>query len=85
MIDPDNRLGFVVGHTGQGLRSTAAVYSFPDLDEPRTLAAFVADNSPDALGNLEGTYKPWRIIADRDEGGRFRELRLTPNFCSGRV
>jgi D-alanyl-D-alanine carboxypeptidase len=53
MIDPDNQLGLVVGHTGQGPGSTAAVYSFPDLNEPRTLAGFVADDSPEALGNLE--------------------------------
>lgn len=53
MIDPDNRLGLVVGHTGQGPGSTAAVYSFPDLNEARTLAGFVDDDSPQALGNLE--------------------------------
>jgi hypothetical protein len=53
MIDPDNQLGLVVGHTGQGPGSTAAVYSFADLDEPRTLAGFVADDSPEAPGRLE--------------------------------
>jgi D-alanyl-D-alanine carboxypeptidase len=53
MIDSKNPLGFVAGHTGQGPGSTAAIYSFPELREPRTLAAFIADDTPEAPGILE--------------------------------
>ena len=52
MIDPQNALGRVVGHTGQGPGSTAAVYSFLDLKRPRTLA-FTADDRAKAQGALE--------------------------------
>jgi len=53
MIDLQSPFGRMVGHTGQGPGSTAAVYSFPDLTPPRTLAAFVARDGPDAAGALE--------------------------------
>jgi hypothetical protein len=33
-MDPKNRLGLVVGHSGQGPGSGAAVYSFPGLRKP---------------------------------------------------
>ncbi len=53
MIDPANRLGRMVGHTGQGPGSTAAVYSFSGCRESRTLAAFIAADGPNAQGRLE--------------------------------
>ena len=53
MIDPRNALGRVVGHTGQGPGSTAAVYAFPDLEPPQTLAAFIDDDRATAQGALE--------------------------------
>jgi D-alanyl-D-alanine carboxypeptidase len=53
MMDPANALGLVVGHTGQGPGSTSAVYAFPDLPAPRTLAAFMPDDSEAAQGLLE--------------------------------
>jgi hypothetical protein len=53
MIDPKNSLGLMVGHTGQGPGSTAAIYSFPDLGEPHTVAAFIADDDAGAPGALE--------------------------------
>jgi D-alanyl-D-alanine carboxypeptidase len=40
MIDIASPLGVCIGHTGQGPDSVAAVYHFPDLDPPRTVAAF---------------------------------------------
>jgi len=55
MLDSKNPLGLVVGHTGHGPGSTAAIYSFPDLRVPRTLAAFMPDDSDEAPGVLE-TY-----------------------------
>jgi CubicO group peptidase (beta-lactamase class C family) len=42
MIDTASPLGLALGHTGQGPGSVAAVYHFPDLDPPRTAAAFAA-------------------------------------------
>jgi CubicO group peptidase (beta-lactamase class C family) len=43
-----------VGHTGQGPGSTAAVYSFTELDRPVTVAAFVPEDHGDASqGQLE--------------------------------
>ncbi|HUN57390.1 MAG TPA: serine hydrolase domain-containing protein [Candidatus Binataceae bacterium] len=53
MMDPKNQLGLVVGHTGQGPGSTAAVYSFPGFEEPRTLAAFIDNDDAEASGALE--------------------------------
>jgi D-alanyl-D-alanine carboxypeptidase len=53
MIDPANRLGRMVGHPGQGPGSTAAVYSLSGRRESRTLAAFIADDSPSVQGTLE--------------------------------
>ncbi|MGH7866774.1 MAG: serine hydrolase domain-containing protein [Candidatus Dormibacteraceae bacterium] len=53
MIDLQSPLGRMVGHTGQGPGSSAAVYSFPDLTPPRTLAAFAPGDGTDALGALE--------------------------------
>jgi CubicO group peptidase (beta-lactamase class C family) len=54
MLDPASALGRVVGHTGQGPGSTAAVYSFADLAAPRTLAAFTPDDRAATQGLLEG-------------------------------
>lgn len=53
MIDPQNPLGRVVGHTGQGPGSTAAVYAFSDLEHPQTLSAFIDDDGANAQGALE--------------------------------
>jgi CubicO group peptidase (beta-lactamase class C family) len=53
MIDPGGPCGRVVGHTGQGPGSTCAVYSLLDLPTPRTLAAFVDDDSHQTPGMLE--------------------------------
>ena len=47
MIDPRSRHGMMAGHTGGGPGSVSAVYRFPDLDPPRTVAAF-ADNDDEA-------------------------------------
>lgn len=54
MVDSQSSLGQMVGHTGQGPGSTGAVYSFPDLTPPRTLAAFAPRDDADAQGALEG-------------------------------
>jgi CubicO group peptidase (beta-lactamase class C family) len=40
MIDIDSPAGLCIGHSGQGPGSVAAAYHFPDLDPPRTVAAF---------------------------------------------
>jgi D-alanyl-D-alanine carboxypeptidase len=40
MIDIASPHGACLGHTGQGPDSVAAAYHFPDLDPPRTVAAF---------------------------------------------
>lgn len=53
MIDSRSSLGRMIGHTGQGPGSTAAVYSFPDLAQPRTLSAFAPSDGADAQGALE--------------------------------
>ena len=53
MIDLESLFGRMVGHTGQGPGSTAAVYSFPDVTPPCTLAAFMPHDGPDAAGTLE--------------------------------
>jgi len=66
MLDPKNPLGLVVGHTGQGPGSTATIYSFPDLREPRTLAAFIADDSDEAFGVLETHLQT--IASDNSRG-----------------
>jgi CubicO group peptidase (beta-lactamase class C family) len=52
MIDSKSRHGMMFGHTGGGPGSVSAVYRFPDLDPPRTVAAF-ADN--DDEGAIERT------------------------------
>ena len=56
MIDSQCSLGLgrMVGHSGQGPGSTGAVYSFPDLTPPRTLAAFAPRDDADAQVVLEG-------------------------------
>jgi D-alanyl-D-alanine carboxypeptidase len=53
MIDSQSSLGRMIGHTGQGPGSTVAVYSFPDLAQPRTVSVFAPSDSPDAQGALE--------------------------------
>ncbi|HZE35718.1 MAG TPA: serine hydrolase domain-containing protein [Candidatus Eisenbacteria bacterium] len=40
MVDVASPRGRCLGHTGQGPGSVAAAYHFPDLDPPRTTAAF---------------------------------------------
>ena len=40
MVDVTSPRGRCLGHTGQGPRSVAAAYHFPDLEPPRTAAAF---------------------------------------------
>lgn len=40
MIDIASPLGLSIGHSGQGPGSVSAAYCFPDLDPPRTVAAF---------------------------------------------
>lgn len=40
MIDIASPHGLCIGHSGQGPDSVAAAYHFPDLDPPRTIAAF---------------------------------------------
>jgi CubicO group peptidase (beta-lactamase class C family) len=40
MMPSAEHVGSAIGHTGQGPGSVAAVYRFPDLDPPRTVAAF---------------------------------------------
>jgi CubicO group peptidase (beta-lactamase class C family) len=40
MVDVASPRGRCLGHTGQGPGSVAAAYHFPDLDPPRTAAAF---------------------------------------------
>jgi CubicO group peptidase (beta-lactamase class C family) len=53
MLDLQNPLGRVLGHTGQGPGSTSAVYSFPDLKSPTTLSAFAPVDGENAQGELE--------------------------------
>jgi CubicO group peptidase (beta-lactamase class C family) len=40
MMDVTSPRGPCIGHTGQGPGSVAAAYHFPDIDPPRTVAAF---------------------------------------------
>jgi CubicO group peptidase (beta-lactamase class C family) len=40
MMPSAEHVGSAIGHTGQGPGSVAAVYRFPDLNPPRTVAAF---------------------------------------------
>jgi CubicO group peptidase (beta-lactamase class C family) len=40
MMDIASPHGFCIGHSGQGPDSVAAVYHFPELDPPPTVAAF---------------------------------------------
>jgi CubicO group peptidase (beta-lactamase class C family) len=40
MMDIASPYGLCIGHSGQGPDSVAAAYHFPDLDPPRTVAAF---------------------------------------------
>ena len=40
MMDIASPHGLCIGHSGQGPDSVAAAYHFPDLDPPRTVAAF---------------------------------------------
>jgi D-alanyl-D-alanine carboxypeptidase len=40
MMDIASEHGMCVGHSGQGPDSVSAAYHFPDLDPPRTVAAF---------------------------------------------
>ena len=49
MMDIASPHGFCIGHSGQGPDSVAAAYHFPDLDPPRTVAAFAPtdDRRPD--------------------------------------
>ena len=47
MIDPAGPHGMWYGHSGGGPGSASAVYRFPDIDPPRTVAAF-ADSDDDA-------------------------------------
>ena len=42
MVDTLSPRGRVIGHSGAGPGSVAAAYHFPDLDPPRTAAAFAA-------------------------------------------
>ena len=53
MIDLQSPLGRMAGHSGQGPGNSAAVYSFPDLTPPHTLAAFAPGDGAVALGALE--------------------------------
>ena len=47
MIDPQSPHGMMFGHTGGGPGSVSAVFRFPDLEQPRTVAAF-ADHDDEA-------------------------------------
>ena len=49
MIDPKSRHGLMFGHTGGGPGSVSAVYRFPNLDPPRTVAVFADDDDEAAL------------------------------------
>jgi CubicO group peptidase (beta-lactamase class C family) len=49
MIDPDGPRGLWYGHTGGGPGSVSAVYRFPGLEPPRTVAAFADDRDEDAI------------------------------------
>jgi len=40
MMDIASPHGLCIGHSGQGPDSVAAAYHFPELDPPRTVAAF---------------------------------------------
>jgi CubicO group peptidase (beta-lactamase class C family) len=51
MMDIASAHGLCIGHSGQGPDSVAAAYHFPDLDPPRTIAAFA---SGDDQGVAEG-------------------------------
>ena len=49
MTDRDGPAGRQFGHTGQGPDSTAAVYHFPDLATPRTIAVFATGKDQGAI------------------------------------
>jgi len=46
MVDVASPRGTCIGHTGGGPGSVAAAYHFPDLDPPRTTAAFAPVGDP---------------------------------------
>jgi CubicO group peptidase (beta-lactamase class C family) len=46
MVDVASPRGRCIGHTGGGPGSVAAAYHFPDLDPPRTTAAFAPVEDP---------------------------------------
>lgn len=49
MIDPRGPHGLWYGHSGGGPGSVSAVYRFPDLNPPRTVAAFADNDDEGAL------------------------------------
>ncbi|MBS0469811.1 MAG: beta-lactamase family protein [Proteobacteria bacterium] len=49
MIDPQSRHGLMAGHTGGGPGAVCAVYHFPDLVPPTTVAAFAASDDEAAV------------------------------------
>src|SRR5262249_27568052 len=69
---PTSRLGRAAGHGGQGPGSVAAVYHFPDLDPPRTVAAFAPTEDQGAveravLAAADATISDERSTAGAEE------------------
>ena len=52
MMDIATSLGRCFGHSGEGPGSVCAVYHFPDLGPPRTVAAFAAHQSEGVVEHL---------------------------------
>jgi D-alanyl-D-alanine carboxypeptidase len=52
MCEPDGRGGRALGHAGSGPGSAVVVFSFVDLDNPRTLAAATDNGEPNAFLRL---------------------------------
>jgi CubicO group peptidase (beta-lactamase class C family) len=52
MIDIATPVGRAFGHSGEGPASVCAVYHFPDLEPPRTVAAFAAHQNEGVVEHL---------------------------------
>ena len=52
MMDIATPLGRCFGHSGEGPGSVCAVYHFPDLEPPRTVAAFAPHQNEAVVEHL---------------------------------
>ena len=69
--------GLSLGHTGHDVTSVAAVYHFPDLDPPRTVAAFARGGDQAAVEwvAVNRALSPIESICERKTGDRTLSIR----------